>query len=141
MWESYGGWIRKHRPFLPPGQKYRLETVSRITRQEYQVACEEKEAISAYIRSVVKEDTLLILPTAASVAPLRTSSLEEINHTRAQSAELLCISPLSGLPQIILPLIKQDEVPLGISLIGPHDSDLSLTNFATDLQKNFIEKS
>lgn len=141
VWESYGGWIRKHRPFLPPGQKYRLETVSRITRQEYQVACEEKEAISAYIRSVVKEDTLLVLPTAASVAPLRTSSLEEINHTRAQSAELLCISPLSGLPQITLPLIKQDEVPLGISLIGPHDSDLSLTNFATDLQKNFIEKS
>lgn len=141
VWESYGGWIRKYRPFLPPGQMERLDVVSRITWQEYQTACERKAEISAYVRSLVRKDTLILLPTAASVAPLRTSSLAEINRTRAQSAKLLCISPLSGIPQITLPLSQQDEVPLGISLIGPHNSDLSLTRFATDLQKHYVKLS
>lgn len=141
VWESYGGWLRKHRPFLPPGQTERLKFCSEITLQEYRIACERKEEISTYIRSVVTDDALLLLPTAASVAPLRTSSLEEINMTRAQSAQLLCISPLSGIPQITLPLSEQEEVPLGITLIGPHNSDMSLTEFATDLTKRYLSRS
>ncbi|WP_252504943.1 amidase [Sporosarcina sp. Marseille-Q4943] len=137
VWESYGGWVRKYRPNLSSGPKERLEWASTITMSEYKEALNKRQAVIERVKDILPEGTLLCLPTAASVAPLRSSSLEEINATRAQSTKLLCISPLSGTPQVTLPLVKQHEVPLGISLIGAHDCDLQLAEFAADLVDSY----
>lgn len=140
VWESYGGWIRKYQPKLSRGPKERLEWASRITLQQYKDAYREKQNITDRIDNIISEDTLLCLPTAASVAPLRTAPLEEINITRAQSSSLLCISPLTGIPQITLPMIKQYNVPLGISLLGKRGTDLSLVRFGAKLVDEFLGK-
>ena len=43
---------------------------------------------------------------------------------------LLCIAGLCGLPQISLPMAKIDGLPLGLSLIGPRNSDRALIALA-----------
>jgi amidase len=43
---------------------------------------------------------------------------------------MLCISGLSGFPQLTLPLASRIGAPLGISLLGPADSDRSLVALA-----------
>jgi len=45
----------------------------------------------------------------------------------------LCLSGLSGLPQISLPLMQIDGAPFGFSLIGPHGSDRALLQLARRL--------
>lgn len=137
VWESYGGWMNKYRPTLPPGQKERLKTASQITLQEYENALREKEEIEQFIEELVALDTLLCLPTAGSIAPLKSAGLKEINRNRARSSSLLCISPLSGTPQVTLPLVEMENVPLGISLLGAKGTDRQLVAFSTDCVKEF----
>ena len=140
VWESYGGWYRKYRPFLNRGPKERLEWASTITRRQYQEALSKRQGIIDQVDALVEDGGILCMPTAASVAPLRTASLEEISATRLQSTQMLCISPLSGTPQINLPLVKQHDVPLGFTLIGARGTDLSLVDFSAEVVDGFAEK-
>ncbi len=140
VWESYGGWINKYNPTLPPGQKDRLDAASRITMEEYESALKEKQEIEQEIERLIQPDVLLCLPTAASIAPLKSAGLDRINRHRAQSSSLLCISPLSGTPQVTLPMVKMHGMPLGISLIGAKDTDRQLVEFAADCVSNYKEQ-
>lgn len=139
VWESYGGWVNKYQPTLPPGQKARLKAASKINLEDYQSALIEKERIKNYIEKVVQPDTLLCLPTVSSIAPLRNAGLEEITSHRQQSSSLLCISPLSGTPQVTLPLAEMEDVPLGISLIGVAGTDLHLAKFSADCMQTYLK--
>ena len=137
VWESYGGWIQKYQPTLPPGQKSRLEEASKITFEEYQNALIEKEKIKLHMENLITPDTVLCLPTAASIAPLKSAGQEEITKERAQSSSLLCISPLTGTPQVTLPLTKMDKMPLGLSLIGAAGTDQQLIDLSVRLVDRF----
>lgn len=140
VWESYGGWIKKYNPRLSRGPKQRLEWASKITLQQYNDAYRKRKAIIERVDSLVSNGGLLCLPTASSVAPLRNESLDKINKKRNQSSSLLCISPLTGAPQLTLPMIKQNEVPLGISLIGERETDLSLVELGASILDKFKNK-
>lgn len=140
VWESYGGFVNKYQPKLSPGPKQRLKKASQISRKEYDEALIEKKKIEEYVEKLVSDDTIIILPTASSIAPLKSTSQEEINHYRAQSSKLLSISPLSGTPQITIPLSKQEGVPLGISIIGPKGSDRAMVDLSTTLLNEWNSK-
>lgn len=137
VWENYGGFVRKYRPQLSEGPGSRLEQSSRITLAEYRAALEKREQIIERINEVIDENTVMCLPSAASVAPLRSSTEDEINATRLQTSKLLCVSPLSGNPQISLPLAEHDQAPLGISLLSTKNSDQALVRQAMKIVKTF----
>lgn len=137
VWESYGGWLRKYRPRLSRGPKERLEWASTITMRQYKEAYAKRQGIMEQVDALVADGGVLCLPTAASVAPLRSAPLEEINATRLQSTYLLCISPLTGTPQVTLPMVKQHGVPLGLTLIGARGTDLALANFSADMTAGY----
>ena len=73
---------------------------------------------------------MLILPTMPDIAPLLTESDESLNDYRNKALNLLCLSVLSGLPQVSIPLASRLGAPLGLSLMGPAGSDLSLVALA-----------
>ncbi|MCL2000083.1 MAG: amidase [Planctomycetes bacterium] len=133
VWESYGGFIAKYRPQLYRGPRERLEWASGITLQQYKKALKDKDKIQKRLEEIVPPDTLLCLPTAASVALRKDTPLTEINTIRQQSTYLLCISPMSGTPQITLPLVLQHDLPLGLSLISAQGTDMRFCEFAADL--------
>lgn len=137
VWESYGGFIDKYRPRLSPGPKERLQWASKITLQQYHQAYKKMGEIKNFLEKSIPQGSLLVLPTASSIAPLKSAPQNEINYLRNQSSELLCISPLAGIPQVTIPLVKQHNMPLGISLIGASHTDLELANFSANLAGNF----
>ena len=136
VWESFGGWAKKHRPIFSDSIGERLQRASQVTLSEYKTALAEREEIIEEVKQVIDDETVLCVPSTASVAPLRTSSDEEINENRAQTSKLLCVSPLTGMPQINLPLAEKEEVPLGISLLSTANSDQELVHLATEIMKN-----
>ena len=79
-----------------------------MTLQAYKEALAEKDEIEDLIEALVQSDTLLCLPTVPGIAPLKQAGLKEINRHRAQASLLLSISPLSGTPQVTLPLGEMD---------------------------------
>ena len=46
---------------------------------------------------------------------------------------LMCLSGLSGLPQITLPLAEVHGAPMGVSLMGPRGSDKRLIAMAREI--------
>jgi len=137
VWRSYGGWVRKYRPVLSRGPRERLAWASTVTLPEYNAGLAKKLEISKHVRDMLANGEVLVMPTAASVAPMRTAPLEEINATRLQSTYLLCVSPLSGVPQMTLPMVMQDDLPLGLSLLSGFNTDLALANFSGDMVKSY----
>ena len=68
----------------------------------------------------------MVLPTMPNVAPLLKDSEDALEDYRNRAIRMLCISGLSGFPQVTLPLGNFQGAPLGISLLGPKGSDRSL---------------
>ena len=60
-------------------------------------------------------------------------SPESLGEFRNVALSRLCIAGLARLPQINLPLGMLDGCPCGVSIVGPHDSDVALLQLAVDL--------
>ena len=133
VWESYGGWYNQYHPKISKPVLERVLWTSTITRNEYYEAFEQRKPIIARIDEIVADGGILLIPTASSVAPLKSITEEDMNRLRGQSMKSLVLSPLSGCPQVNIPLAEMEDVPLGISVIGARGTDTELCRFAADL--------
>ena len=84
-----------------------------------------RAAFRAELARLLGNDGVLVLPTVPGAAPLATARREQLQAYRERALRLLCLSGLSGFPQITLPLGTVDGAPFGISLLGPPDSDIA----------------
>ena len=128
-WTVDAPMIERFNPPLGPGVADRFEFSRAVT--DSQVA--EAQVIRAAFRkrfSALLDGAVLILPTMPDIAPLLTESDESLNDYRNNALNLLCLSVLSGLPQVSMPLASRSGAPLGLSLMGPVGSDLSLVRLA-----------
>ena len=129
-WSVDGPMIERYRPPLGPGVADRFEFSKAVT--DAQVA--EAKVIRASFRerfgALIGNDAVLILPTMPDIAPLLSESDESLNDYRNNALNLLCLSVLSGLPQVSIPLASRLGAPLGLSIMGPAGSDMSLVALA-----------
>jgi len=128
-WTVDGPMIERYNPPLGAGVADRFEFSRAVT--DSQVA--EAQVIRAAFRKrfgALLDGAVLILPTMPDIAPLLTESDESLNDYRNNALNLLCLSVLSGLPQVSIPLASRSGAPLGLSLMGPAGSDLSLVRLA-----------
>ena len=96
-------------------------------------AREQQLEIRRRLRQLVGEDSILVLPSAPGVAPMLRAGAEEIEAFRQRIQRLTSIAGLAGLPQLSVPGLTVDGVPIGLSLIGPAGSDRSLLNVVEQL--------
>ncbi|NBJ10467.1 amidase [Microvirga sp. SYSU G3D207] len=128
-WTVDGPLIERYRLPLGPGVADRFAFSKAVT--DAQVA--EARVIRAAFRKrfgALLDGAVLILPTMPDIAPLLSESDEALNDYRNNALNLLCLSVLSGLPQVSIPLASRSGAPLGLSLMGPAGSDLSLVTLA-----------
>ena len=130
IWQEHGAWAQLHIEEMGPGVKERFFAASNLTPQEIKGALKDRSEIKQYLTSILSKKHVLIIPTAANLPPLLSSTPTEFDRFRSDSFRLLCIAGLGGLPQINLPLIKIDKVPFGISIIGPAHADMALLQIA-----------
>lgn len=74
------------------------------------------------------------MPTVPGVAPRLDSKSDEVEEQRKILLSLTAIAGLSGWPQLQLPCIEKEGLPIGISLLSGENSDLSLIQFAQHFQ-------
>lgn len=129
-WNVDGPMIERHHPPLGPGVADRFEFSRGVTDTQVTEAQVIRSAFRARFAALLAQDTVLILPTMPDVAPLLSESDEALNDYRNNALNLLCLSVLSSLPQVSIPLASRLGAPLGLSLMGPLGSDLSLAILA-----------
>jgi amidase len=129
-WQCHGDWISVKDRHLGPGVKERFEFGSTIDENTVAKERMRREAFRAELADLLGDDGVLILPTVPGAAPFKSASFEDMQAYRERAMRLLCLSSLSGFPQITLPLGKAGGAPFGISLLGPEDSDRQLITLA-----------
>lgn len=132
-WQAHGDWIRTHPPGFEDAIADRWRAASQVTAEAAGAARAAGQAARAQVRALVGSDTVLVMPSAASVAPLRSAGGAEIDAIRARTLRICCIAGLAGLPQVSLPLATAGGLPAGVSLIGPAGSDLALVRLAVQV--------
>ena len=133
IWVEHGAWATKHIEQMGPGVKERFNAASNISLSELNTALQQQLAIKQCLETIFSHKRVLIVPTAANLPPLLNSTSAEFDRFRGDSFRLLCIAGLAGLPQINLPLIKIDDVPFGVSIIGAAHTDIELLQLACSL--------
>ena len=132
IWQEHGAWASRHFENLGPGIKDRFLFASKIDPSIATQALDERIKIQDLLNSIL-DNKFLLIPTVADIAPLLNSTQNQLEDFRQKSFQLLCIAGLGGLPQISLPVVSSTEGALGISLVGPKDSDMQLLHFAKAL--------
>jgi amidase len=129
-WQSHGAWILQSDRILGPGVKERFEHGATIDAATAQYETERRVSFRLELADLLGEDGVLVLPTVPGAAPLKADSFDDLQTYRERALRLLCLSGLSGFPQITLPLGQVDGAPFGLSLLGPKNSDRQLMALA-----------
>ncbi len=125
-WRMHGEWISAAERELGPGVKDRFDFGRTIGPQTLQAETLIREALTRELTDLVGDDGLIVTPTVPGAAPLADISFEELQDYRERAIRLLCVSGLTGLPELTLPLGTVHGAPFGLSLTGPKGSDWAL---------------
>lgn len=132
-WAIHGAWITAHRPTFAPAIAARWRAASEVSADAAAQAREACARIRAHVRGLIGPDVVAVLPSAASLAPLRDADAATVDALRMRTMAITCIGGIAGLPQINMPFATPEGAPLGISLMGPPGSDLALVRLAVEI--------
>lgn len=129
-WMTDGALIEAFAIPLGPGVKERFEWSKNVTDAQVSAAQAFRLRYSAYLRGLLGDDGVLVMPSMPDIAPLVASAESSLQTYRDAAIKMLSISGLSGFPQLSMPLATREGAPLGLSLLGPAGSDRSLIRIA-----------
>ena len=133
IWQSHGAWIENVKPTFGPGIGERFTLASRVTDASVAAANRFRDRVTSALTAALEDGAVVVLPTVPSMAPLKGLGQEELVAFRNRALSQLCVSGLTRLPQISLPLAEAEGCPVGISLIGPRGGDRLLLRLAQHL--------
>jgi len=124
-WRVHGAWIAAHPGVLADDVGARFAWASGVTAEQEAAAIEELDAARGDIDAVLG-DGLLLLPSAASVAPALGAEGADIEAVRAATLRMTAVAGVTGRPALSMPGLAVDGAPLGTCVVGPRGGDLDL---------------
>ncbi len=132
-WMVNGALIERFCPPLGPGVAERFAWSKTVNDEQFSQGIAYRERFKKHLGDLLGADGVLVMPTVPDIAPLTGDGGEKLESYRNRSLQMLSVSGLSGFPQISLPLGQRLGAPLGLSLLGPAGSDLSLVKLAQQI--------
>ncbi|HEU0233555.1 MAG TPA: amidase [Gallionella sp.] len=121
--QAHGAWISQNLDAFGKEIRGRLEKIASVTRNEMEEKKLIRKQLISRIENIIPPGTLIVLPTAPGVAPLKGRPIDEARASRINTMRHTCIAAVAGLPQVSMPLIEQDGCPIGISFLGARGQD------------------
>ena len=132
-WRTHGQWFTEHPGATGPDIGRRLEIASTVTEEQEATARDRLAVLAGLVRALVA-DAVLVLPTTPGPAPARHAPLDDV---RAATLRMTALAGVGGLPALSVPALRVDgplgPAPVGVCLVGPRGSDLSLVRHARRL--------
>lgn len=133
IWTTHCAWIEKVEPFFGPDIAARFSWAASLAGKDHSIAQNKRKEISTQLRKLLGEDNCLVIPTVPGPAPLRGGDLRQLEENRSGAMMLSCIAGLAGLPQVTLPMLSTNGLPLGLSVIAGHGQDLRLLSWVKEV--------
>ena len=116
---SLRAWITASRPKFGPSTEAGFEFVRTLDRRRIGELSRRREHFARCLQAALGPNDLLCLPTAPTVAPLKSAVTFDRNSDYYRRAlSLTSIAGVGRLPQISMPLATANGAPVGLSLIG-----------------------
>ncbi len=131
VWQAHGEWISTVKPKFAPEIEKRFLRARTVTAAQKEEAEIRRSAIRSLLLDLLADDTVICLPTAPGIAPLKNAPPAATDRTRNRTLTLSCIAGLVGAPQITLPVAQFEGCPVGLSLMAAPGKDMNLLCFAT----------
>ncbi|MGC4175139.1 amidase family protein [Demequina sp.] len=128
-WRAHGSWVAANPGALGKDVASRFFAASGVTPGREQEALAQRERLASELDAILG-DSLLLIPAAASAAPPLTATEDELEAARQATLGLTTIAGLTGRPALSIPVMRVPGGPVGISLVGPRGSDMSLIRTA-----------
>ncbi|MBK8158622.1 MAG: hypothetical protein IPK59_07590 [Rhodospirillaceae bacterium] len=133
IWAEHGTWVEREKPHFGPEIAERFALSKETSARAPDGEAELRRAITARLDDMLSSDGVMIIPTAADIAPLKTMSASDSAGFRDRTLSLTCIAGLARLPQVTLPVAVVKGAPVGLSLIARHGRDRALLALAAKL--------
>jgi amidase len=137
-WAAHGPWIERARPRLGPQCAARFGFAAKIDAPAAARARAARAAISRRLDALLADGALLIVPSAAGVAPRTDATADEHEAVRDRVIGITSIAGLGGLPQVSLPLARLETGPIGLSLIAARGQDEQLLTLVAGRLSEFL---
>jgi len=138
IWCTHGVWIQQQQPRFAPDIQARFQWCSQLTQDQQQQAEQMRVQLCREIEHWFDQVDLVVMPTTPGPAPLLGADAAWMDAYRRQLMGLTSPAGLARLPQIHLPVLQQQGAPVGVSLLGPHQSDKALLQVATELMNGSL---
>ncbi|UOQ43699.1 amidase [Halobacillus salinarum] len=126
IWQQHGAWIEEERPVFGPDIEERFQWARTVTEDVLADAFSHRRSITGMLKELLGEDGLLVIPTAPGGPPKRNTPGHLLQNVRGRTMQLSCIAGLAGLPQVTLPLVEVQGLPVGLSVIANEQEDENL---------------
>jgi amidase len=133
-WKTDGALIERFHMPLGPGVAQRFAWSKAVTDEQWNKGLSLRTAYRGFLSNLLGAEGMMVMPTMPDVAPLISADESSLEDYRNKAIQMLCIAGLTGFPQLSLPWATRLGAPLGISLLGPSGSDLSLVQRALQSQ-------
>lgn len=136
--QHLGPWLRHQYPRLGANVAPRFASIWDIDPTEVRHwqgwRAAQRERLHAHMTA---QPRIWVLPTVPTVPLTTTATASERASFYERTLPVCALASLLGWPQLTLPVSTlADGSPIGLSLIGAHDTDQSLLDFATQLIKD-----
>ncbi|TAV64200.1 amidase family protein [Rhizobium leguminosarum] len=131
-WESNKTLFERSPEAIAPDIAARLLSGSRLDDEEVREARRIAALFSRQIDRLLCENVIVALPTLAMSPPSRDAEPESFAAFRSACIKLLCLSGLSGCPQLAFPIINCAR-NASLSLFGTRGTDRMLVKVAQQL--------
>jgi amidase len=135
IWAQHGAWIESRKPRFGPEIAERFALAKQTAAQPDQGEGDLRAETRALLDEYLAAGAVMVIPTAADIAPLKTQSSAESLRFRDRTLSLTAISNLTGVPQVQIPVGRVNGAPVGISFISARGSDRALLRFAAEASR------
>jgi amidase len=132
IWAQHGAWIESRKPRFGPEIADRFALAKETAAKPEQGEAELRAEIRGYVDELLAAGAVMLIPTAADIAPLKTQSAADSLRFRDRTLNLTALSNLTGVPQVQLPAGRVQGAPVGLSFISARGSDRALLKFAAE---------
>jgi amidase len=133
IWAELGEWIEREKPRFGPEIAERFAMSKEAATKSDGGEAEMRRTVTRRLDDMLSAGGILLLPTAADIAPLKAASAVDFAGFRDRTLSLTCIAGLARLPQVTLPIGKVRGAPVGLSLIARRGRDRALLDLASRL--------
>lgn len=135
IWSSLGAWVDDVKPALGPRTATSFRLTRDLDRSKVGEAVRRRERYYRRLQDFFAPGDLLLMPTSPTPAPFKgTACLDRSDRSGTayypRTISLTSIAGIGRLPQISIPAMEIEGVPLGLSLLASHGRDSFLLEAA-----------